>query len=156
LRDLGDRTGDIAYFKEGLDSSLKGDAIKRRLVAATGENVTYLRMLADGLVSIGPLRWKCCGDLAGALKDVEEARAGFQQILDRDPPNIEAQRDLASVYSAIGEMLGEAHQRAEALAANRKALAIYERVGRGDPTDAETAAYIARVRARIAALERAH
>jgi hypothetical protein len=37
---------------------------------------------------------------------------------------------------------------------HRKALPVYEELGRSDPANAENAAYLAQVRAQIAALER--
>ena len=155
LRVLGDRTGDVRYYKESLDSSLKGDAINRQLLAADPNRIDYIRRLADGLTSIGEYRWKCCGDLAGALRDEREASAAFQQILERDPQNVEARRDVANAYNNLGRILGEAHRPSEGLEALRKALALYEQVSRADPTSAEDASYVAEMRARIAAIERA-
>jgi hypothetical protein len=38
---------------------------------------------------------------------------------------------------------------------SRKALAVYEELGRADPSSAENAAFLVQVRAQIATLERA-
>jgi eukaryotic-like serine/threonine-protein kinase len=155
LGSLGDRLGDVRFYQEALDSALKGDAINRRLIAAQPDEVNYIRRLADGLVDIGNLRWKCCRDVTGALHDLEEARNGFQKVRDRDPQNLEARRDVANVYKILAIVLEETNRATEAMDANRKALEIYEELGRTDPTSAENAGYLAEVRARIAALERA-
>ena len=154
LQWLGERTGEAEYFKDALESALKGDAINRQLVARDPEDVASLRRLADGLTEIGLLRWRCCRDLAGALRDEEVARDGFQHIVDRDTQNLEARRDLAHAYNSLGIILGEADQRSAALDANRAALAIYDRIDRADPTDDENRRYLSEVRARIAAIER--
>jgi len=153
LLEMGERTGDIAYFKEALDSQLKRDAINRRLAAKQPENADYIRRQADGLAEIGLLRWRCCQDLAGALRDEEAALNGFQRILARDGQNLEARRDIANAYNNLGSVLGQAHQRSRALDANHKALAIYEDLSRTDPTSAENRRYMSDVRARIALLE---
>jgi len=155
LQALGEQTGNLEYFKDALDSALKGDEIKRRLAAGHPEDVAFFRNLADGKAGIGLLRWLCCHDLAGALRDEEDARAGFQRIVDRDAQNLEAKRDLANVYNNIGRILGVADQQAEALKADRKAMAIYEQLDRADPTSVENRRYLSEVRARVAALERA-
>jgi len=154
LRDLGDRTGDLEYHRQALDFSLKGDAINRSLLAADPANVSDVRRFADGLASLAPLRWKCCADLAGALGDQRQARDSFQTIVDRDPQNVEARRDLANAYNNLGLILEQANRRSEALEADRRALAAYEPVARADPTSAEDAKYVAQMRARITALER--
>jgi tetratricopeptide (TPR) repeat protein len=153
LLQMGERTGDIAYFKEALDSQLKRDAINQRLAAKQPENAEYIRRQADGLAEIGLLRWRCCKDLAGALRDQEAALAGFQRILERDAENLEARRDVANAYNNLGSVLGQAHQRSRALEANHKALAIYEDLSRTDPTSAENQQYMTDVRARITSLE---
>ena len=153
LLEMGERTGDIAYFKEALDSQLKRDAINRRLAAKQPENADYIRRQADGLAEIGLLRWRCCQDLAGALRDEEAALNGFQRILARDGQNLEARRDIANAYNNLGSVLGQAHQRSRALDANHRALAIYEELSRTDPTSEENRRNAAEVRARIATLE---
>jgi serine/threonine protein kinase/tetratricopeptide (TPR) repeat protein len=155
LLKLGERTGNVEYFKEALDSELQGNTIKQRLAAANPENVAYARNLADGLGEIGLTRWRCCRDLAGALRDEQAARAGFERILDRDAQNREARRDVANAYQNLGLILGEAAQHAAALNANHKALVIYEDLDRADPTNDESHRQVSVVRARIAALERA-
>jgi eukaryotic-like serine/threonine-protein kinase len=153
LLELGNRTDDLSYYRQALDSELKGDTINRKLAATNPEQAT-LRNLADGLADIGMLRWKCCRDLAASLRDEHEALAAFQRIAARDPQNLEARRDVANVYQDIGTVLGDAGRRREALEADRKALAIYEALGQTDPASAENAGYIADERARIAELER--
>jgi len=155
LGGLGARTGNVAYYKEALESSLSGDAINRRLVAADTRNAEYVRKYADGILTIGSLRWQCCRDLEGALRDVREAADIFQRIVDRDSQNVEARRDLANAYSMFGVLLQQADRSSEAEDMNRKALALYEQVARADPTSAEDAKYVDRMRTRIAALERA-
>jgi tetratricopeptide (TPR) repeat protein len=154
LRDLGARTGEIGYYRQALESALKGDAINRLLVAADPKQ-TNRRSVADGLTEIAFLRWKCCSDLDGALRDIHDAVAAFRAIAGQDQENMEARRDLANAYKNLGVILGEAGRRAEALDANRKALAIYQLVSRADPNSQEDAAYIAEVQSRIGALARA-
>jgi tetratricopeptide (TPR) repeat protein len=149
LRALGELSGDTAYFKEALESELKGDAINRRLVATNPNDLVYLRRMADGLYEIGLLRWRCCRDLAGALRDEEAARDGFQRLLARDAEDVEARRDVANAYSTLGLILGEAGQRSAALEADHKALAVYEQIDRADPTDEENRRYLAELRARM-------
>jgi tetratricopeptide (TPR) repeat protein len=156
LRWLGEVTGDTEYFRQALESELKGDAINRQLVARDGTDAAYLRRLADGLYEIGLLRWRCCQDLAGALRDEEAARDAFQRILARDAENLEARRDVANAYNNLGIILGEAGQRSTAQEANHQALAMYEHIDRADPTDEENRRYVSEVRARIAALDRRH
>lgn len=152
LLELGDRTGEASYYRQALDSQLKGGAINRMLAAVRPE--PNRRNLGDGLADIGSTRWKCCRDLVGAMRDVREALKEFRKIADAEPHNLEAQRDVANAYQDIGMILGEAGRRREALEADRKALAIYEELGRADPTSGENAGNIATVRGRIAALER--
>lgn len=152
LRELGDRTGEVSYYQQALDSSRKGDAINRQLAAAN-PNQANLRNLADGLTDIGQLRWKCCRDLAGALRDEYEALAGFQKNSDRDPRNLEARRDVANAFRDLGLVLGEAGRRPEALGADRKALAIYQELDRSDPSSQENNRYIVDVQVRIAELQ---
>lgn len=154
LRDLGARTGEIGYYRQALESALKGDAINRLLVAADPKQ-TNRRSVADGLTEIAFLRWKCCSDLDGALRDIHDAVAAFRAIAGQDQENMEARRDLANAYKNLGVILGEAGRRAEALDANRKALAIYQLVSRADPNSQEDAAYIAEVQSRIGGLARA-
>ncbi len=153
LRDLGDSTGDITYYRRALEVSLKGFAIHQAL-AQSDPTLPNRREVADGLSDIGLLRWKCCRDQAGALRDLEEARNSFERIAAVDSQNLEAQRDVADVNQKIGVVLAESGRREAALATDRKALALYEELGRADPSSGENAGYIKAVRSRIAALER--
>jgi tetratricopeptide (TPR) repeat protein len=152
LRELGNRSGEITYYRQAVESALNGDAINRRLVTAHPAQPNHRRNLADGLTEIAFLRWKCCRDLAGALRDIHDALSGFGGIADQDPDNMEARRDIANAKKNLGWILGEAGRLKEALEANREALAIYERVRRADPSSQEDAGYVADVQARIAAL----
>jgi non-specific serine/threonine protein kinase/serine/threonine-protein kinase len=153
LRDLGDTTGDISYYRQALEEALKGDAINRLRVAAD-PSPANLRNMADGLGDIGFLRWKCCRDLAGALRDEQEALAGFQSNAARDPQNLEAQRDIGNTQGTLGRILEEAGHRLKALEWERKALAKYEALYRADPGSAENSAYLRDTKAHIALLER--
>jgi tetratricopeptide (TPR) repeat protein len=153
LRALGGRTGDVSYYRQALDIELKGDAVMRALAASNPER-PHRRELADGLLSMALSRWECCRDLAGAMRDVHEAMESFVHIAGEDPHNLEARRDVANSYITGGAILGEAGRRLEALEMHRKALPVYEELGRSDPANAENAAYLAQVRAQIAALER--
>ena len=150
---MGDRTNDVSYYHQALESSLKGAAINRQLAARNRDQVT-LRRLVDGLADVGILRWKCCRDLAGALRDVGEALSGFERLAGREPQNLEARRDVADVNEKLGVILGEAGRRVEALEADRKALAIYEELGRADPSSGENVGHLAAIRAQIAAVAR--
>src|SRR6202011_348545 len=111
---------------------LKGQQIYRALENAHPERPQQ-RAVADGVLTVGLTRWKCCRDLEGAMRDFREARQRFQTIADADPSDMEAQRDIANLYDAMGRALGEAGHKQEALVADRKALAIYEQLGRSDP-----------------------
>jgi non-specific serine/threonine protein kinase/serine/threonine-protein kinase len=152
LRDLGDLTGERSYYRQGLESALKGNAVDRQLLAAYPEKSGYVRRLADGLAEIGLLHWKCCRDLTSALRDEQEALSSFEKIAQRDPQNLEAQSDVAGAYRNIGIVLGQAGKRIEALAADRKALTMYEQLSRADPANVENAQYAAAARERIAQL----
>jgi non-specific serine/threonine protein kinase/serine/threonine-protein kinase len=151
LADLGDRAGDLSYYRQALDSARKGDEINRRLTAADPSQPNR-RDLNDGLLNIARYRWKCCRDFA-ALDDVKTAIAGFQTIADQDPQNLEALRDVANAYGGLGVVFGESSRRKEAVGAYRKALALYESVSRADPNSREDVQYVANVRAQIAAIE---
>ena len=153
LRDLAARTGDAAYLKEALDAAAKGDSINRQLAAAGPTDVAHLRRMADGLVDLAYIRWQCCRDLDGSLRDLQDALGSFQKIADRDAHNLEARRDVAGVHNARSLVLSEAHERSGALAAAHTALSIYEELALADPTSAENARCVADVRARIAAIE---
>ena len=152
---LGDCTGDVSYYRRALDAMLRGDEICRNLSQAHGSrpDATLTRALADGLNSIALLRWKCCRDLTGALRDFRESRESFEKLAAADPQNLEARRDLADAHSGIGEVLAEAGRRREALGASLKALVIYEELARADPSSMENAGYVAKVRARMAGLQ---
>jgi tetratricopeptide (TPR) repeat protein len=153
LRALGDRTGDVSYYQQALDIEIKGDAVMRALAAAIPDKPRR-RELADGLLSIALSRWRCCRDLAGAIRDARAALDGFQLVAGENPQDTEARRDLANTYMTIGGLLGDAGRRLEALEMNRQALAAYEELERSDPASAENATFLAQVRARIASLER--
>ena len=156
LRSLGDRTGDVSLYHEALESSLKGDEINRQLAAASGD-VGLKRNLADGLGDIARLRWRGLRDFQGAIRDAREALSTFESIAAADPQNLEARRDVASAYENVGLILGDAGGELgrvrEAISADRKALNLYEQLGRADPTSGENAASIRDVAGRIAALE---
>jgi eukaryotic-like serine/threonine-protein kinase len=153
LQGLGDRTGNVSYYRQALDIQLKGDAVMRALAASNPERPRR-RELADDLLCIGMSRWRCCRDLAGAMRDVQEAVESFERLGAQDPHNMEARRDVANSYKTAGEVLGESGRRIEALEMTRKAVAVYEELGRADPASAENATFLAQVRAQIALLER--
>ena len=153
LAALGDRTAEISYYRQALDIQLKGDAVMRA-VAASNPGHPHSRELADGLLSIAGKRWRCCRDLAGAMRDQHEALGRFERLANEDPHNLEARRDVANAYQTGGQVLGEAGRRVEGLEMSRKAMAIFEELGRADPASAENATYLAQVRAQIAAIER--
>ena len=152
LRDLGDLTGDVSYYRQALASSLRGDALYRA-VAAANPVQNNLRNVADGLADIGILRWKCSHGLAASLSDLHDALRRFQSLAAADPRNLEARRDLADTFQKIGLVMAEAGRPPAALEADRKALAIYEELEHADPASRENADHIAAVRNRIASLE---
>jgi hypothetical protein len=88
------------------------------------------------------------------LRDLREAVDRFQGIASSEPHNLEARRDVADACQKIGVVLGETGRRREALETDHKALAVYEELGRADPTSGENTGHIAAVRAHIASLER--
>ncbi len=154
LQQLGNFTGDVSYYQRALDTALKSDEIFKSLALAhAGEhNATISRSLADGLSNIGWLRWKCCRDLSGSLRDLHESLDRFEILAAADPDNLEARRDVADLNRQIGAVLAEAGRTHEALEPSRKALAIYEQLQRADPTSLENVGYLTEVRARLAAL----
>ena len=152
LFELGDRTGNLSYYRQALDIRLRGDDMDRELASAHPEQPDR-REFADGLANVALSRWKCCRDLAGALRDQNSALGRFQKLADAEPQNLELRRDVSNMYQNIGLILAEAGRRPEALAANRKALQILEELGRADPASGENSIYLAQVRARIAELQ---
>jgi non-specific serine/threonine protein kinase/serine/threonine-protein kinase len=153
LRALGDSTGEISYYRQALDIQLKGDAVLRAL-AASNPGRPYRRELADDLLTIALSRWRCCRDLSGAMRDVHAALESFERVAHEDPHDREARRDVANTYKVGGECLAEAGRRLEALEMSRKALALYEELGRADPASAENVAFLSQVRTQIARLDR--
>jgi tetratricopeptide (TPR) repeat protein len=155
LMSLGDCTGDVSYYQRALDAALKRNEISRSLASShSGQpDAAITRALADDLCMIGLLRWKCCRDLSGALRDLRESRERFERLAAADPKNLEARRDVASAFARTGEVLADAARKAEALSASREALTIYEELARADSSSMENAGYIAQVRARIAGLQ---
>ena len=151
LSALGDRTGEVTYYRQALDIQLKGDAVMRALAASNPQR-PHRRELADGLLTIALSRWRCCGDLAGAMRDVLAALQSFERLAVEDPHNLDARRDVANAYKIGGEILGKGGRRPEALEMSRKALAVYEELGRADPASAENAGFLTQVRDQIAAL----
>jgi len=156
LRALGDCTGDVSYYRRALEAVLKRDEICRGLARshAGQPDAAITRALAEDLNTIGLLRWKCCGDLNGALRDLGESRESCEKLAAADPQNLEARRDLADVHSVVGEVLAEAGRKREAFGASLKALVIYEELARADPSSMENAGYVAKVRARMAGLQK--
>jgi hypothetical protein len=77
----------------------------------------------------------------------------FLALTTGEPQNLELKRDLGNAWWALGFVLGEAKQKNRAIEAERKALAIYEELGRADPTSAENALSIALARSRMQELE---
>jgi tetratricopeptide (TPR) repeat protein len=154
LRALAECTGDVSYYRRSLEALLKRDEIIRTLTRShvNQPDASLTRALADDLTTIGLLRWKCCRDLTGALHDLRESRESFERLAAADPQNLEARRDLASVDNSSGEVLAEAGRSREALDASLKALTAYEEIALADPSSKEDAAYVAKMRARIAAL----
>ena len=150
---LGDRTGDVNYYRQALDAALNANAMSRDL-AAVNPSQENRRNVADGLADIGVFRWKCCRDLEGAIRDEEEAQESFRGIAEQDRQNLEAKRDIANAHYYKGIIYEYAGRRREALRESLEALAVYEGLGRIDPTSGENASDIAAIRARIAELER--
>jgi tetratricopeptide (TPR) repeat protein len=149
---LGDRTGDISYYRQALDIQLKGDAIMRALAASNPEHPRP-RELADDLLTIAASRWKCCHDLAGALRDQRAALQEFERLSGEDQKNLEARRDVANAYVTGGEILSAAGRRPEALQMSRKAVSVYEELGRADPGSAENNTFLTEARRQVAVLE---
>jgi eukaryotic-like serine/threonine-protein kinase len=151
---LGDRTADRSYYRQALEIRLRADSISRQLTSAHPERPDR-REFVDGLANVSLTRWRCCGDLAGALRDSSEAMARIKKLSLADPENLELRRDVSNVYQNFAIIFSEAGRRVEALDATRKALHILEELRQLDPTSGENAAYLEQNRARVAALERA-
>ena len=145
---LGDNTGDASYYRRALDYLLRVNTYNRRMISAQ-PGPRRERGLADGLTSVGQTRWKCCHDLEGATRDLREAIGMFQRLVDADPHNLEALRDLGNAWNGMGMVMAGAGGRPEALAANRKALSILQDLARVDPESDENAASLKEVRERI-------
>ncbi len=151
LWDLADLTGDKAYYREALDHQLAGLAKARRLAVEQPE--TNNRELADALLSIALSRVKCCNDVAGALRDDNEALSAFQKISNAEPQNIEARIDLANGYEGLAAILTLADRPSDALQAHIQALDIYTEVGRADPTNSEIAYFAKRTQSQVRAIQ---
>ena len=151
-----DASGDVlrrasaAYDAGDMDAAIR---LYREFLAGHPD-AAITRALAEDLNTIGLLRWKCCGDLNGALRDLGESRESCEKLAAADPQNLEARRDLADVHSVVGEVLAEAGRKREAFGASLKALVIYEELARADPSSMENAGYVAKVRARMAGLQK--
>ena len=152
---LGEWTGDASHYKKALDAVFKGSEISRNLAESHTRqpDATITRVLADELQLIGLLRWKCCRDLTGSLRDLHESLQTFEMLSAADPQNLEGRRDIADVHNRIGEVLTEAGRSREAMGANLRALIRYEELARVDPSSMENASYIAKVRSRIVELQ---
>jgi tetratricopeptide (TPR) repeat protein len=152
LRSLGDRTGDTSYYREALEISLRGAALYAALATANPVQ-NNLRNVVDGLADTGILRWKCCHDFGGAMRDLTEALKKFEGMAAADSRNVEAKRDVADTWEKIGVVAADAARPQRALAACRKARGIYEELGRADPASGENADHIHNARSCIASLE---
>jgi eukaryotic-like serine/threonine-protein kinase len=148
---VAQRTGDPSYYRQALEFHLKGQAINNALAAAYPTRES--RRLADGLLTVANTRWYCCRDTSRTLAQTQQALAMFQELVNADPQNAEARRDVANTLQLRGRVLGEIGLRREALAADREALAIYEDLRRADATDRENDIAIGIVNSQLAVLE---
>jgi eukaryotic-like serine/threonine-protein kinase len=152
LRDLGSLTGDVSYYREALVLSLKGEKLYRATFAADPIALNR-RNVSDGLADIGLLRWQCCHDLDGAMRNFSEAAHTFEALAAAETADMEARRDIADVCGKMGAVLGEAGRRTRALQADHKALNIYQELARLDPSSGENAGYISAVTSHIEMLK---
>lgn len=147
LWDAGYLTQDPEYFRKGLEYQLKANALMRQLAAEHPGNGVYIRSVADSDKELGWARWKT-GDYDGAMADYLAAMRAFQSVVDADPANKEAQRDVADAYDFAARTSQEAGKSADATKWNRKALEIYEALQRADPQNADYARNIEQAKSR--------
>jgi tetratricopeptide (TPR) repeat protein len=83
------------------------------------------------------------GDLSGSLAGNRRALALFQQILDADPRNVQAMRDVALSYSKTAELQAAMGRIDAALADAQVALARFEALAQADATNATAQADVA-------------
>jgi tetratricopeptide (TPR) repeat protein len=154
LMSLGDASQISSYYCDALAAHEQAARLHAMLGPAQSPQWNVDRTFADDLMTIAYSRWKCRGDLKSALHDTQLALDRFERLAQSDPENLEARRDFANATYGAGQILFEAGRRSEAMQRYRKAVQIYEELGRIDPNSAETQASLARTRARLSALGR--
>jgi serine/threonine protein kinase/tetratricopeptide (TPR) repeat protein len=132
LAELTDRIGDK---KEALAVHRKALALRRELAAVPNADVETRLDVARSLEKVGQLLG-ATGDHAGALAAFEEER-NLAERLEAEHPTDAVRSVLAGSHHRIGVVLWETGKPEEALAWNRKALVIQEKLARARPGGTE-------------------
>jgi tetratricopeptide (TPR) repeat protein len=115
-------------YLDGLAQEASGDPTLQRELA-----VGYTRV-AD--VQGDPLE-NNLGDVAGALRNYQNALTIFERLVQADPSNAQVQRTLAANYDRVGGMLRAMGDMAGVLASYRQAQMIRGQLTQADPTNAQ-------------------
>ncbi len=131
---LGDVLGRLDRQKEALDHLRLALAIDGRMSAAEPNNMSYTRKLfMDYSMLARVVRSRSGGQLVtpAVAKEYFEAAAGLgDKMVASDPDNRLALTDSAIATSSLGEWLVQENEIPAAVAAQRKALALIERMAR--------------------------
>ena len=91
-------------------------------------------------------------DHAGALEQYGQALAIRQALVETDPLNAGARRDLARIHDDIGQVLVALEDHARAMESLHTALTLFEALATADPTNVELRSFAAETRQRLTAL----
>lgn len=100
-----------------------------------GANPETRRAVAYGYERVGYLSART-GATAEGMENLRRALQAYQEIAGENPENGAAQRDLASAYALIGDILERARP-ADAVPEYRNASTITEKVAEADPNNAQ-------------------
>jgi tetratricopeptide (TPR) repeat protein len=130
--ELGELTDKIGDQKEALAVHRKALALRREVAAAEGADVETRLDVARSLEKEGQLL-NATGDFAGALAAFEEQREVAQR-LEAEHSTDAVLSSVASSHHNVAWVLFETGKPEEALALNRKALAIRQKLADANPT----------------------
>ena len=136
VSDLLAATGKVPAALEHRRTSL---ALMQGLVAIAPDDAANLRQLGSAYQklanTLGNPNAPNLGDLQGALAALERSGAAFRRGIELYPNNALFRRNLAVVHSNTADVLSGMGRRAEALARQREALAIFEGMAAADPAN---------------------
>jgi non-specific serine/threonine protein kinase/serine/threonine-protein kinase len=137
--------------------NLSGSTPARALIANTGTEyldrlasapISNVRLrdslqqeLAEGYVKIGDVEGNPfvsnLGDIAKALESYRKALALGTALLERNPKNVEALRELARIHQKLGSVLPFAGRASEALNEANESVRLYSQVLVANPDDVQ-------------------